>query len=39
MHHWQKFNKELFLIDFDSIDWNNILQTSNENVDLTLSNL
>ena len=38
MHDWQKFNKELFLIDFDSIDWDNILQTSNENVDLALSN-
>ena len=37
-HDWEKFNNQSFLQDFEKINWNQVLQLNQNNVNITLEN-
>ena len=37
-HDWEKFNNQSFLQDFEKINWNQVLQLNQNNVNITFEN-
>ena len=37
-HDWEKFNNQPFLEDFEKINWNQVLQSNQDNINITFEN-